>query len=249
MQTMQTKAKTVLWILAVYIFSFVCYVPMMLKQLGIRIPDVLLYLKYCFVLVPALISVIVSIHEHNLKTYFTHNLKKISLKELIICIVIALLGVLITYCYSFVKRIDLFGNAYSSIFSLVIGVAYLFATALVEEIAWRGFLFKRIADGGKRGSLQVRAAAFVGIIWAIWHIPMWLIRNSLSLAEMLPLFIWAVLISIVLGMLYCRFRNIFSVSLLHMIFNICFLAPTGYNIIMIFLGIIILQILLGRKNN
>ena len=34
---------------------------------------------------------------------------------------------------------------------------------------------------------------------AIWHIPMWLIRNSLSLAEMIPLFIWAVLISIVLG--------------------------------------------------
>lgn len=46
-----------------------------------------------------------------------------------------------------------------------------------------------------------------------------------------------------------RFRNIFSVSLLHMAFNVCFLAPTRYNIIIIFLSIIALQILLGRKNN
>ena len=107
---MQTKVKTVLWILAVYIFSFVCYLPMMLKQFGIMIPDVLLYLKYCFVLVPALVSVIVSIHKHNLKTYFTCNFKRISLKELTICIVTALIRILITYCYSFVKRIDLFGT-------------------------------------------------------------------------------------------------------------------------------------------
>ena len=55
-------------------------------------------------------------------------------------------------------------NAYSFILSLVISVGYLFATALVEEMAWKGFLFKRIADGGKRGLFQVRLAIFCFVI-------------------------------------------------------------------------------------
>ena len=98
---------------------------------------------------------------------------------------------------------------------------YLFATALIEEIPWRGFLYNRLVAGRK----SIGVAIFVGVIWAIWHIPMWLIRNSLTIAEMIPWFIWAVLISVVLGMGYSMFRNILSVSLMHMIFNVCFLAP------------------------
>lgn len=71
---------------------------------------------------------------------------------------------------------------------------------------------------------------------------MWTIRNSLGLQDVLPLMIWAVLISLILGMAYFRFENLLSVSLLHMIFNICFLAPAKYNNMIIFAGIMICYI-------
>ena len=86
------------------------------------------------------------------------------------------------------------------------------------------------------------SAGITGVIWALWHITMWTIRNSLGLEEIIPLFIWAVLLSLILGMTWFRFENLLSVSLLHMIFNICFLAPAKYNDGITFAGILICYI-------
>ena len=45
---------------------------------------------------------------------------------------------------------------------------------------------------------EMRTAQIInGIIWAVWHIPMWTIRNSLGFEDILPLMIWAVLISLI----------------------------------------------------
>ena len=181
---------------------------------------------------------------HSLKTYFTCNFKKLSLKEIIVCIVFALIGILITYCYSFAAVTNLFGNAYSSALSLAVNCVYLLAAALIEEMGWRGFLFRRISDEGNSAA----AAVLVGVIRAIWHLPMWLIRNSLGVSEIMPLFIWTILVAVVLGILYHTFRNILSTALLHMIFNVCFLAPMIYNCIIIFL-IIFVCLVFGKHKN
>lgn len=228
-------SKTVLWISLAYVLSFICYIPMLLNKYGVNIPNAFLNLKYGFIFVPALVSVLFLIHERRLKNYWIFNFKKISLKEIVLCVVVAVIGVAVTYCYALIEKADLFGNAYSSVLSLVVSCLYLFATALIEEIAWRGYLFSHLAVGEKK----VTAAIFVGVVWATWHIPMWLIRNSLSSSEMIPLFIWAVLVSVVLGMSYSVFRNILSVSILHMIFNVCFLAPVKCNVLIIFLSIMV----------
>jgi CAAX protease family protein len=39
---------------------------------------------------------------------------------------------------------------------------------LGEEIGWRGFMLPRVADAG-----LVVAAAAVGVVWALWHLPLW----------------------------------------------------------------------------
>lgn len=205
---------------------------MMLKQLEINFPNGLIYLKYFFILIPALVSIIFLIAEQNLKKYLICNFKKVSLKEFFICIIIALVGVVITYCYAFTKKIDLFTD---SMLVFIINGIYLFITALIEEIAWRGFLLRKLSTKNKK----VKMIIFVGIIWAIWHIQMWLIRNSLPMLDILYLSIWTILISILLGILYYVYENIFSVALLHMIFNVCFLAPMKYNnVVIIFLSVV-----------
>jgi len=214
-----------LWIFLVYMFSFACYVPLGLQRLGVPVPDVLLYWRYGFVLMPALVSTVFLVLEHNGKNFLNSSFKKLSLKEIAACITAALTGIVITSCYSFAEKSDLFHSAYPSVLSLIISSGYLAMTALAVETAWRGFFFQRIAARGK----VMTAAILTGVVWAVWHIPMWTIRNALSWMEIVPLFIWAVLISVVLGITFWRFNNLFSVSLLHMIFNVCFLAPTKYN--------------------
>ncbi len=235
---MPVRRKTILWVLAVYALSFLCYVPLLLRQSGAMVPGILLYARYLFILIPALISVIFLAWEGSVKACWFDCFKKISAQEILLCIAIALTGILTTCGYSFWRKTGLFSAAYPSALSFAASAAYLFITALAEETAWRGFLLKHIAAGRK----QALSAGITGMIWAVWHIPMWTIRNSLGLEEVIPLLIWAVLISLILGMAWFRFENLLSVSLLHMIFNVCFLAPAKCNNVILFAGIMICYI-------
>lgn len=245
MQMIQTKAKITLWIVVVYILSFICYLPMVMQQFGTDTPDLILNLKYLFIFIPTIITTLVLLSERNLKTRFTQLFsKKIIVKELSVCLVFLLLGIFASCCYSIGIEIDLFRNAYPSIATLLYNCLYLTATALIEEIAWRGFLLERVSAKGK----SIGAIMFVGVIWALWHLPMWTIRNSLSLSEIVPLFIWTVLISIILGTVYYQCKNIFVISLLHMIFNICFLLPTIYNIVVLVIFIVIIGLIKNLKS-
>ena len=51
--TRSSELKLTLWVSAVYVLSFICYVPTLLEQNGIIIPNGLLYLKYLYVCIPA----------------------------------------------------------------------------------------------------------------------------------------------------------------------------------------------------
>ena len=221
------------WILAVYLISFGCYVPMLLERSGVKIPGGLLTLRYGFVLAPALVSAVFLLGERGLRPWLRQSFKAVSLKEAAVCLLAALLGIMVTAACSRPGEADLFRAAYPSTAALAAGCVYLFATAVVEEAAWRGFLFRRVAAG--RGVLT--RAGLSGVIWAVWHIPMWTIRNALGLADIVPLLIWAVLISIVLGIFFDSFGNVLSAALLHAVFNVCFLAPIQYNIALLLLSV------------
>ena len=65
------KLKLTLWVSAVYVLSFICYVPTLLGQSGIIIPNGLLYLKYLYVCIPTMAAIFLLICEKNIKVYFT----------------------------------------------------------------------------------------------------------------------------------------------------------------------------------
>ena len=102
---------------------------------------------------------------------------------------------------------------------------YLFVTAFAEELAWRGFLLEQVSFPGE----SICSILLVGIIWTIWHLPMWIIRNSLGAGQIIPLCIWTLLVSVVLGIAYYQCRNILFIAVLRAAFNICYLAPIAYN--------------------
>lgn len=153
-----------------------------------------------------------------------------------LCLTSIIIGILITSIYSFAANTAVFQEAYPFIVPFAASCVYLFATALLEEAAWRGYLFKQILSANGK---TLTAALLTGAAWAVWHIPMWTIRNSLGLPDVGLLLIWTVLVSIVLGTVYSIFGSVLSAALLHMSFNVFWLAPILCNEIVLFLTLII----------
>ena len=223
------KLKITLWVSAVYVLSFICYVPALLEQNGIIIPNIVLYLKYLYVCIPAIVTIFLLICEQNVKVLFSHMLSgKITVKYILIWAICLGVGILSSYCYSFIVGADVFKSIYLTVTSLVSSCIYLLITAIVEEIAWRGFLLERLSF-----QKRISSVIFVGVVWAVWHMPMWIIRNSLGIEQIVCLCIWTLLVSVVLGMTYYRCRNILLIAILHATFNICYLAPMQYNIVVL----------------
>lgn len=235
MTNIAKKVKIVLWVCVVYILSSICYIPTMLQQHGISVPDGLSLLKYLFVCIPATSAFLFLAFEHRLKKYFATAFSgKIALNHIGIWAILVFAGLSVSFCYSLAARTYLLQNTYPSVTVLVSSCMYLFVTAFVEEMAWRGFLLEQVSFRGE----SICSILLVGIIWTIWHLPMWIIRNSLGAGQIIPLCIWTLLVSVVLGIAYYQCRNLLFVAILHVTFNICYLAPIAYNIAALALVII-----------
>ena len=244
MNTKELNIEVLLWTALVLILSCLCYLPMLLEQKGIHISRVGLGLRYLFVTIPALVSIFFNLKHKRIKNWFyTLFSEKATLQAIFSCILLGSIGVSFSIIYGLiVGEEDLLTSSHPAILSVVINCSYLFLTAMIEEIAWRGFLLNKIsAEKGKKFAL-----VYVGVAWAIWHIPMWAIRNSLKFKEISIYFIWTILISFILGMLFFKYKSILIISLSHMIFNTCFITPVKYNCIL--LGcILILSIFFFNK--
>ena len=225
--------EIIVWTVLVLLLSSICYLPMLLVKKGYRLPAAasqLINLKYFYVVIPAAISVLTVIRGGSLKKWTgTLFSEKITLRSVFVCIAAGGIGLAVSGVYAFfADRPNLFAENYPSFFSFVISCAYLFITALVEETAWRGFLLDKW--NGIKG--KGRAFFYTGLTWAVWHIPMWAVRNSLELKEIVFFFMWTLFISFILGMSYFSNKNLIAVSLLHMICNACFLASVSVNLIL-----------------
>ncbi len=236
------QLKLTLWVSVVYVVSFICYVPTLLEQNGIIISNRLLYLKYLYVCIPAIATIFLLICEQNIKVYFTRMFSgKITIKSIFIEVICMVAGIFVSFCYSFIVKTDVFKNIYFTVISLLTSCIYLLITALVEEIAWRGFLLERLPFK------KIKSVLFVGAVWAVWHIPMWIIRNSLGMEQIVCLCIWTLLVSVVLGITYYQCRNILLIAIMHATFNICYFAPIQYNIVVLAI-IIFVGALLYKKS-
>ena len=121
--------------------------------------------------------------------------------------------------------------------------------ALIEEVVWRGYRLRSVAQNKK----EVVAILFVSLEWAVWHIPMWAMRNLIGIGENAFWILYTVIVGCVLGKSFMRYRNILVPVLLHTIFNVFFLMPVHINLLVV-LSIWIAIILFERieeklKNN
>jgi membrane protease YdiL (CAAX protease family) len=88
---------------------------------------------------------------------------------------------------------------------------------LGEELGWRGLLYPILKSNyGWMGSALV-----VGVIWAIWHAPLWLLDSPQSIIPFWAFSINVVLLSILMSMIYNHSQgSIIAIVLLHLTFNV-----------------------------
>ncbi len=210
-----------MWIILVWIISASCYLPLHFERLGYAVPNVLIQAKYLFVIVPIVYSLICVNKKVNIKNWMRGLfVPKVEFEALILCSLIAFFGI---SCTSILNK-----EAWSEI-SLPFNILYLFCMATLEEIAWRGFRLEYILCKKTKGV----AIFIVSLEWALWHIPMWVIRNSIGLNEIVFWLMYTVLIGSILGKCMVQYKNIIVPIILHTIFNVCFLMPIKISVIFV----------------
>lgn len=221
-----------MWIILVWVVSTCCYLPLYFEKLGYTVPNVLIQMKYLFVIVPLIFSLVCVKRRTSIKKWLGNLfVKKIEFEAWAVCGVIALCGIL---CTSILNR-----AAWNGV-SLLFSAFYLFLMATLEEIAWRGFRLESMLKKTEKGAILV-----VSLEWAIWHIPMWMIRNSLGLNEIPFWLVYTVFIGNILGRCMIWYKNILVPIVLHTIFNLCFLMPIKINVWIVF-GVLAGVLILGR---
>jgi CAAX protease family protein len=102
---------------------------------------------------------------------------------------------------------------------LILPVAILLSTPVQagEEIGWRGYALPRMATRLGLGP----ASLVLGVIWALWHLPLFFIAGPDTAGQSFPLYLMEVVaVSVAMGWLYGHTRgSLLLVMLLHAAIN------------------------------
>lgn len=81
-----------------------------------------------------------------------------------------------------------------------------------EEVGWRGFLQPALEE-----KLPFFVASIIsGVLWAVWHIPLWFVRNaSQSSMNFISFLCYCIMGAFVLAALYKLTKSVFACVLLH----------------------------------
>lgn len=210
-----------MWTLLVWAFSAICYCPMYFSHQGADVPAMALNLKYLFILMPLFFTFLFLLRSKGVKKWAKGMFEfRFQPEAFTLCLIAAVVGVSLS---------TILTKQEWKPQSMLVGAAYLFCMAWIEETAWRGYRLKAVMRDRK----DATAILLVSAEWAIWHIPMWVIRNGIGMGEIVFWILYTVTVGCILGKSFARYRNILVPVLLHTIFNVCFLMPIRINLVVV----------------
>lgn len=105
---------------------------------------------------------------------------------------------------------------------MIFGVPYMlsinFIFAIGEEIGWRGFLLNQLKNN--ISNFWIRSS-FVGIIWGIWHLPIY-INENLPALKIMVFLVNVCLISVLYTWLYEKQHSVWPTAIAHAAHNMIF---------------------------
>lgn len=104
---------------------------------------------------------------------------------------------------------------------------HLIRGPLGEELGWRGFAQNALQ---KKYSLLI-SSVIIGFFWGLWHSPLWFLTTGFESSELLKYcmtFMLAIIsLSVVIGIVYNRSKNLLVPIVIHQLFNFLFAALKG----------------------
>lgn len=123
------------------------------------------------------------------------------------------------------------GGGLPTLSPLILGIfvlVFFLGGSFGEEFGWRGYLFPKLAERYR----PVAAAMILGIVWAVWHLPLfWIVGTSQYTTSFWLYSIYILALSVQYAWVYVRTDgNLFACLLLHTFTNLSLtLFPlTGY---------------------
>jgi membrane protease YdiL (CAAX protease family) len=191
------------------------------------------------------------------KTYFQHQFKnKIHFSSFLYVLLIQ--GGIITFAIASVMVIN--KTPFSSLQfikgsellpKLLITVT---GGAMGEELGWRGYLLNNF----QAKHTPFVSSLFVGFIWGIWHLPLWLLMSGYSgfdlIVYILLFMVNIILISILITYFYNKEKNILIAMWIHFLFNFSLIIVQTdisqlFAFISIFTGIPVMALLIFKRNH
>ncbi|MFY9213813.1 MAG: type II CAAX endopeptidase family protein [Tissierellaceae bacterium] len=143
-----------------------------------------------------------------------------------------------------------------SILYMIINLPLFIIGGGFEEIGWRGYLQPKL----EKETGYLFSVLIVGVIWSIWHLPLWLINGTVQSALPFAAYTFlAIILSFSLTALYKYTKNILLCILSHAWFNGCiglavYIGSEGYlqlnlnwKVYMVFILELIVSAILGTK--
>lgn len=114
------------------------------------------------------------------------------------------------------------------IYFFIIMIPLMIVGGGLEEIGWKGF-FQELIE--KKMNFYI-SCLLLGIIWAIWHIPLWFIQtSSQSSFNFISFMLYCITFSYSLGLLYKITKSTWAVIFLHAWGNVLFGGMFTYKIL------------------
>lgn len=126
--------------------------------------------------------------------------------------------------------------------AFIIPFIVFFFAVLSEEIGWMGYAFDPMEQ--KHGTFK--ATLILGIIWALWHLPMYIFTFPNAGLLITQLFSVVMLRFIIVWLFKHTNQSIFIVIMLHAIYNVCMtIFPVSF--ILIAIGFTIFALLIMKQ--
>ncbi|MBZ9608739.1 CPBP family intramembrane metalloprotease [Clostridium estertheticum] len=136
-------------------------------------------------------------------------------------ILLPMLMALVINVISIIQFNNIIFSKKTFIINIIIGLSISAVSALIEELAWRGFLFNELKHIG-----MIKSSLLIGFIWAVWHTPVsiWYKYPNNSIKGAIINFIQMFVISIIITYIREKSESIFAAAIMHGMFNTMILS-------------------------
>lgn len=105
-------------------------------------------------------------------------------------------------------------------------VSTVLSGASGEELGWRGFLFWEY----RKEYGVIKSSLFTGVVWILWHIPLWFVRGGSGTELLMYIIAFAVSgisATVIMGVFYNKTKNMAITMIVHFSLNfwVCFITP------------------------